>query len=531
LSSLPARETLPTWINKDERTLYFIRRTDSELPYLKLSSLGDTRWDLFVVYYHAASRLLFINSSDTDHRHQALANIVSDGTAEVLDSNIIFRCLSGIKRLIYQSVGLKRHGSRSLSFSNFQGTDVGSGLSDAQKALATKSYMSGTGFSEGFPISIGCSGKAKIWTGGSKVNIKQLIQWCDNLELKLSDGSINTDRLLENVLIPRLIEALPDQEVLCVDWAKELWQTRGYADVEFQFDKDFRSIDEFSIEFASIDRDAGQISFDVIHAENVTRYTLELKKPGYRIFHQAGLKMIVKSGKFEGPMEEWFSQWPVNVVFMDSSELNGAEFVQLQNRGAIGFPLSQMSVLDWAGTDIMKESMWKDKSLRVDSIQYKISKIVQADFDIVFDDDDAGEAADLVCIKIYSDKVRLQLIHCKFTTSPTAGARVKDVVEVCSQAIRSSRWKWRFDKLCAHLIKRETSVLNGRPSRFSKGDARDLRTIALDSKNKLVEVEIVIVQPGLSIKALTPDQAIILASTRSFLSDTVQSELVVVCSS
>jgi len=530
IAALPENEDLPTWFNKDDRTLYFIKRTEADVSFVRLSSLSNTTWDLYVLYYHANSRLLFINSSDTDSTHLGLAKLVSNGTAEPLDSNAVFRCLTGINRLIYQSVGLKRHGSRNLSFSNFQGTDVGPALSDAQRALSTKSYMSGTGFQERDPISVGCSAKARIWTGGKKVTINQYIQWCNDLELKLSDTSINTDALLENVLIPDLVDELPPEEVLCLDWAKELWQKRLHAEIDFAFDSQMRSIDEFGITFESIDRSKRQIAFNIIHVGNSSTYVLELTQPGFKVSHRTGPRMTVKSGKFTGPMEEWLMQWPPNVVFMDGSELNGAELVVLKNRSSVAFPQSHLDGWDWTGTDIRKESMWKDKTLRADSIQYKVSALEEQSFDIVFDDDDAGEAADLVCIREETDRICLKLIHCKFTTSQSAGERIKDVVEVCAQAIRSSRWSWRFDKLSTHLMRRETSVLNGRTTRFRKGTARDLRTIASNRKNKRIETEIVIVQPGLSAANITVDQSVVLGSARSFLLDTILTELSVICS-
>jgi hypothetical protein len=39
---------------------------------------------------------------------------------------------------------------------------------------------------------------------------------------------------------------------------------------------------------------------------------------------------------------------------------------------------------------------------------------------VVFDDDSAGEAADLVCLKEEVDHVRLALVHCKFSGGQTA---------------------------------------------------------------------------------------------------------------
>ncbi len=80
---------------------------------------------------------------------------------------------------------------------------------------------------------------------------------------------------------------------------------------------------------------------------------------------------------------------------------------------------------------------------------------MNGNFDVVFDDDSAGEAADLVCLKEEDNVIRLAMIHCKFSGAATKGERIKDVVEVCSQAVRSAKWKWRFADLCRHLLGRE----------------------------------------------------------------------------
>ncbi|AZC18530.1 hypothetical protein C4K40_3142 [Pseudomonas sp. CMR5c] len=46
----------------------------------------------------------------------------------------------------------------------------------------------------------------------------------------------------------------------------------------------------------------------------------------------------------------------------------------------------------------------------------------------MFDDDSAGEAADLVCINVEDTLIRLSLIHCKFSVATTSGQRIKDVI-------------------------------------------------------------------------------------------------------
>ena len=157
-------------------------------------------------------------------------------------------------------------------------------------------------------------------------------------------------------------------------------------------------------------------------------------------------------------------------------------------------------------------------------------KAADGGFDIVFDDDSAGEAADLVCIKAEDDYVRMALVHCKFSKN-VGGARVKDVVEVCSQAVRSGRWMWNFKGLCKHLTTRERRLLKvGRSTRFLHGSGVELGKFVQKARFQEVRGEIVIVQPGLSETKHTADQVAVLAAAHCFLNDTVGVNLDVICS-
>jgi len=50
------------------------------------------------------------------------------------------------------------------------------------------------------------------------------------------------------------------------------------------------------------------------------------------------------------------------------------------------------------------------------------------------------------------------------------------------------------------------------------------------SKFKEVRAEIIIVQPGVSQRTITPDQTILLAATYSYLKETIGVEMELVCS-
>ena len=201
----------------------------------------------------------------------------------------------------------------------------------------------------------------------------------------------------------------------------------------------------------------------------------------------------------------------------------GCDLIELGERETIPFPVTNIESIDWNGIDITKESMWKDGGLREDSIQFKTYKLLQDEnFDLIFNDDGSGEAADLIGIKEENDHIKLKLVHCKFSGGSTEGHRAKDLIEVCSQAIRSSRWIWRFSKLCKHLISRETRLgIQGQTSRFLKGDTGKLKHLQRANQFKEVRTEIIIVQPGASKNNLTDNQLFVLSSSHSYLLDTV----------
>src|SRR6185503_5469995 len=189
-------------------------------------------------------------------------------------------------------------------------------------------------------------------------------------------------------------------------------------------------------------------------------------------------------------------------------------------------------IWDWAGVDLTVESIWKGEERRENSIQGRVAEHYTAGgFEVVFDDDASGEAADLVCMREEGEWIRVALVHCKFSGGADPGRRVKDVVEVASQAVRSAKWKWRFRELCRHLTHREKLLKSdARPSRFIVGDSRALNRLSRLNRFKGVKAEVVIVQPGISVKQLSPDQRIVFASAHSFLKETVDVDIDVICS-
>ena len=156
---------------------------------------------------------------------------------------------------------------------------------------------------------------------------------------------------------------------------------------------------------------------------------------------------------------------------------------------------------------------------------------IQNGFDVVFNDDASGEAADIIALKEETDYITLALLHCKFSKKAAAGERIIDVVEVSSQAVRSAKWKWKFKDLCHHILEREKRLDSPNTgTRFLKGSIANITHFAKLSRFKELRPEIIIVQPGISKKSLTSDQKILLAAAHSYLKETIGVDMDIICS-
>lgn len=185
----------------------------------------------------------------------------------------------------------------------------------------------------------------------------------------------------------------------------------------------------------------------------------------------------------------------------------------------------------WDKVDINKESQGNTKEK--DSIQYfTIHKLLSdQSYEVVFDDDDKGEIADIVAIKERDKEIHFEFYHCKFAHGAKPGSRVADLYEVCGQAEKSVLWKQNMCEVIERMKYRESRrmKLNG-VSRFEKGDLKKLSTI----RNKLrflpAKLDIFIVQPGVSASTITEDMHQILCGTQAYLLDTYGITLKVICS-
>lgn len=522
------------WLHSASHTLYFVSQIKPLLKWSRSRDLHDKQWDLFILHFDPIQKLLFLSSTDKDSTHDNLAKAV--GATRLIFGDTIFRSLGNINRLIFQNVGVKKHGRRNLRFALYTGSDVVEALSLSEKAGSVKSNLSGTGWENGEPVAIGCSYKGRVWARGQGT-IPEVVKWFKLVGKKLLDDSIDTSKIIANVLIPEEVETLPDKMPLSLDWSLEILRQSEDKVVLIKGEEEI-SISMLDIEITKYDPVSSQFDFHIYSEPKLIWVTLNMSvggAEGFKVTRTSSEAVSIKVGRLTVPIEEYFSNYPPLLRFIDLSELDGNLLIRPQNPQELEFPIERFEAWDWTGVDITKESIWKDGNQRTNSIQWRTAQhFINSGFEIVFDDDDAGEAADLVCFKNEPDHIRLVLLHCKFTTATTPGERVKDVVEVSSQAVRSAKWKWKFRDLCKHLNDREKQTLSstsGRTTRFLEGQSSDLNKYLKLSRFKEIRPEILIVQPGLSQANITPDQTAVLASAYNYLKETIGVDLDIICSS
>lgn len=518
------------WLHRESNTLYFVTRSDPPVVWTRSKEIQDRQWHLYVLHFDAKRKLLFVNSTDKSSLHEELAIAVGDAVT-IIQGDTVFRTLGNINRLIFQNIGVRKVGRRNLRYAKYTGADVRQALSITQTSGSVKSDLAGTGFELGGPVTIGCSIKGRIWSRRNDT-VRRFLDWCQGVGAKLTDASIDTSKIIENVLIPDEVTTFPDALALSIDWPLEILR-QSEENVKLAVGNAEFPITLFEIEADDISVKSDALRFRVASESHSCQLSLRLGvQRGFEVIHVSGCRFTVKCGKLETPLEAYLSDYPPLIKFSDMSELDGNLLVRPQDTRQLILPLDRFEPWDWSGVDIAAESIWKSDKKRASSIQGHVAeKYTTGGFSVVFDDDAKGEAADLVCFREEDESIQLALIHCKFSKGKDAGERVGDVVEVCSQAVRSAKWKWRFRELVRHIVLREKRLRKGyRSTRFLKGNVKELNRFLQLSRFKNLHVEIVIAQPGLSRDACTTEQTAVLAAADSFLLETVGIKLGIVCS-
>lgn len=517
------------WINENANTLFFVTRTIDRVKWTQSKEVEHVMWHLFVLHHDQETGLLCLASSDKESNFEAIAKAV--GASQQLSGENIFRAFGRIGRLVFNNLGVTKHGRRNLSYAMYTGADVRSALSESEKTGSRKSNIQGHGWEDGRQTTIGASYKGRVWSKNAGT-IPKFIKWAETSAGKLVDSTIDTKSIIANVLIPQVVEQLPECEVLNIDWPLQLL-AKSEDSVRVLLGERKHEMLKLDLKFRGIDRKGKSVEFAITAGDDeelIGEFQLRIYgDTGYEIIEQSDKRAQIQIGKRLKPLRDYLQDYPPLVRFVDLSELDGNLILRSENPEDTSLAEERLVPWDWAGVDITRESIWRHSERRDKTVQERVATQLAVDgYSIVFDDDGASEAADLICWKLESDHIRLALVHCKYSGDDAPGERISDVQEVAAQAVRSARWPGRLPALIRHMQNR--SGRRGSDAAFLTGTAQDLMAVNRAVRVMEVRPEVLIVQPGVSKRNITAQQSMVLGAALSYLKQTIEVDADIICS-
>jgi superfamily II DNA or RNA helicase len=519
-------------INSDKKTLVIITGKKNDIDWAYSKDIYDIIWNLYVVHWESKNNLLFINASDNAGVYGDLARSIIGEDAEIINKLDVFKAFYGIERVRLQNVGLKEFLGRNVSFSMRTGYDIEKALKAADKEGNEKAFVFGSGYENGEKVSIGCSYKGRIWSR-STGDLQQFVEWCDAVGKKLIRTDIDPNTILKDTLIPNSVSIRPFVIPFAVDWNEavflepEIRITFVINGVEYEFYNTELQIrnptENDDLLFELVTPDASIKFKQVLFRDKFDDFRIERVVANAEIY-------LVRIGKKQYTLEDFFHEHPIMWWFVDGSSLNGNEYVELKHL-IPDYKKENIISKNWTGVDLSKEAQRINPKI-TDSIQYKIIQdLKEGDYDLIYDDDYSGEIADVIAIKQHDEYINIQLYHLKFAKEGKVSKRIDDLYEVCGQAMKSVNWKFKESKeFFDHLLRRETKKRKGEScSRIevgSKDKISYLKEIA--RKRYPVEFEIFIVQPGLSSNEPSVEQLSLLGVADSYMKGKANISLTVI---
>ncbi|MFI7283438.1 DEAD/DEAH box helicase [Micromonospora chersina] len=513
----------------DSAVAWFVLENRGEVRWGSIQALEQVTYELIVMHFDETRRLLYIHGSDNNGTYQELAEAVLGAGCQPVKGPVTFRVLAHLDRLIPTNVGLLDARDHFNRFSMHVGSDVLEALNTADKQGKSQTHIATSGFDQGERVTISASLSGRFWSMRTAPNLKSWTDWCTEQGAKLIDSSINLQEVLDGFIIPVDLTERPPLVLLGLEWPWEIFLGLGPG---------------VAVTFANKTYPITDVGFAVDNFEPSGPFYFSLVTPAWRVryradFEPTGLRYRpldddaeVASRPRSVPMMAWINKNKPTLLLEGDRMITAEDRLLAPRYDLPPFDRGRLTALDWDGVDIQVESQGAER--RIDSIQAFMSAWLRnADtFDVLIDDDRAGEAADLVGVRVRESELLVTLVHCKYSSQPTAGGRLADLYELCGQAMRGAKWRQHgAGPLLHHLNRRaERYAQRTGESPYEVGSINDLFRIRQLAPQLRPRFRTVLAQPGLSAQACTDEQLRLLAGAESYVRAVTKGAFDVYCS-
>lgn len=515
--------TMPLPINRSENVMWFVTRTRQVVPWVDGPGIEDVAHSLFVLHWDKKQSLLFVNHSALEGTNTHIAKAVVGESAAIINGEGIFRAMGDMARPVPTNVGVLDIYSRARRFSMHVGADVTDGFPAAEEATKIQTNLFAAGFREGERVTVGVSLKGRVWSYLVARNILDWVEWCREVGRRLLDESIDVQAIKRNFIRPEILNSWPEAVPLGAGWPPSLLLSPP-ASLQVRIgDTEVPLTDlELSVEPGLTGN--GQVRI-VLCAEDVeAKYDLVLDGEGMRA-HPVADEAIFSTSRGSTSGAEFLAKNCPIILLGGDGVVYPPGILYRPQRDIPAMDRNRIIPLPWDGIATNKESRGPDRDPA--TVQgAALALLGTQTWDFVIDDDGSGEVADLVALRRAESTLEVVLVHCKFAHGGTVGARVADLYELCGQAQKSASWRRNPESMIRRLLARERNrQQKDRPTGFELGNDSELLRLLSEIPSMMIQMQVVLVQPGLSQSRASASQLELLAATETYVRETSASTL------
>lgn len=521
-----------TWHAYDDtnQILVAVVKRDDEVSWGNYQNVVDVLHDLVILRWDRAHNVLALYASDyAALRSETMAIAVTDEHTQLVTGKPIFQILNNVQLPLVKSLGSSRIGA--ISFTSYFGPNVTEGLASIEKRESALNNIACLGYENGERVLWGgTQRKGKIWQQKTGT-IADWIDWTGFTWSKVTAAPDEETNITRDFLRPERIDVPWESPPIALQWGEQAQmrindrQVVGFGNTPipvFLVDLDIEGVEEDGAILLRVSSEA---------LASIYRLRISASLPGgYVHEHVSGPRLTFQKGRDPAvDIEEYLSKDPFLIRYVDGTYSYNCYHIPIPlDAGTLS--RDQLEHWDWSGIPLNKESM--HKAGEKDSIQYRAFANLSDEFDLIFNDDGSGEAADLVCLKDVDDStIHLCLVHCKGAHGGHVSRDIRNFYTVCGQAQKSVSVKHAgLPTLYQDLKRRQEIWAREGATRFLKGDIKHLVYFKDKARRAKVTFEMILVQPGASIATITDDALKLLGTTELYLKKTTQANLRVILS-
>jgi superfamily II DNA or RNA helicase len=508
-------------LNEERALLVAVVSLERKVGWGDYDDLLDRTYDLLILKWDKSDGSLCLFASDYNGLNsEKMAQAVTDESTELVKGSPIFRILNNVELPLVKSLGSSRIGA--ISFTSYFGPNVTEGLALIEKAQSELNNVACLGYEDGERVLWGgTQRRGKVWQQ-RRGTITEWMDWAARTFSKISTESEDVANIIKDFLRPVLLTSPHESHPISVQWGEQAQMRFGDRQVLFGsrevplflIDLDIEAVaDDGAIDF--------RLSTDGIHA--TYRLTISSSLPGgYRHDQISGPPVqFVRRGAGAVPIIDYFKIDPLIMRYADGTYSYNCYHIPAR-LSAGEYPVERLEVWDWKGIPLNRESMGKSRD--ADTIQFRAFEKINDDFELVFNDDGPGEAADLVALRnVDESTIRLCLVHCKNAHEGRISGDIRNFYTLCGQAQKSIAVKHSgMTALYLDLKRRQDLWGKQGYSRFLKGGMKELSFFKEKARRSKVEFEVIIAQPGASADSISHDARKLIATTDLFLRKTTE---------